>query len=96
MYVLVRRDLDVTYRCVQGGHAISKFALDHYDKLKEWNNNTIVYLGVPNEYVLNLWVSKLEDKEKIYSCFIEPDLGDKITSIACVDTGEIFKSLRIV
>ena len=69
---------------------------DFFEELKEWNNNTIVYLGVPNEYVLNLWVSKLEDKEKIYSCFIEPDLGDKITSIACVDTGEIFKSLRIV
>ena len=95
MYVLVRKDLSDSYRFVQGGHAVAQFALDHEDRFKLWGNQTIVYLSVPNEYVLSLYESKLIDNDKTYSKFIEPDLHDALTSIACVDTGEIFKNLRI-
>lgn len=96
MYVLVRKDLDATYRCVQGGHAVAQFALDYPERFKEWGNHTIVYLGIPNEYVMQLWVSKINGNGKTFSVFFEPDLRDQLTSIACVDTGEIFKKLRIV
>lgn len=94
MYVLVRKDLTPIYAWVQAGHAVAQFALEHEDIFKIWGNHTIVYLGVPNEYVLSLWETKIKDSGKTYSKFIEPDLHDAITAIACVDTGEIFKNLK--
>jgi hypothetical protein len=96
MYIIVRKDLDATYRCVQGGHAVAQFAIDHIEKFKEWNNKTIVYLGVNNEYVMQLLENKLINSGKLFSWFIEPDLHNALTSIACVDTGEIFKDLKII
>lgn len=95
MYVLVRKDLNPIYAGVQAGHAVAQFALEHEDIFKVWGNKTIVYLGVPNEYVLSLLETKIKDSGKTYSKFIEPDLHNAITAIACVDTGEIFKSLRV-
>jgi len=95
MYVLVRKDLNPVYSCVQGSHAISQFALDHRDLFDAWNNNTVVFLGISNEYSMRLWRSKLLEANKTFSQFKEPDLRYALTSIACVDTGEIFKDLKI-
>lgn len=96
MYVLVRKDLSEIYRGVQGGHALAQYSL-YGDKelFEKWNNGTLVYLGVPNEKVLGLWMQKLIDKHKEFTFFREPDLGDQITSIACIDTGEVFKKLPL-
>jgi hypothetical protein len=95
MYVLLRKDLAQIYAGAQAGHAVAKFALEYRSKLEEWNNHTIVYLGIANEYVMNIWLDKLKESNKYFSAFFEPDLGDRLTAIACVDTGEIFKKLSL-
>jgi hypothetical protein len=95
MYVLVRKDLNNIYSGVQASHAISKYAIEYREKFEEWNNNIIVYLGIHNEYIMNIWLEKLKDNKKCFSAFYEPDLGNKLTSIACVDTGEIFRKLSL-
>lgn len=95
MYVLVRLDLSETYRVVQGSHAVCKYALEHYDQFKVWNNGYIVYLGVQNLIALRKWDMKLMDSSKVYSVFREPDLDNQETAIACYDDGKIFEGLRL-
>jgi hypothetical protein len=96
MYVLVRRDLDETYRCVQGGHALAEYALrGDLDAFRTWNNSTLVYLGVTNEFMLKMWAEKLTKKGKRWVGFREPDLTNQLTAIACIDNGEIFKKLPL-
>ena len=93
LYVLVRDDLSVTYRGVQGIHAVASFYENggHPD----WHNETVVQLAVRNEQELRYWAEKLAMKGKRFSYFIEPDLKGQMTSIACVDTGEIFSKLSL-
>lgn len=96
MYVLVRKDLDQTYRNVQGTHAVAEYSL-RGDKglFEKWDNHTLVHLGVPNEGSLKIWQSKLTGKQKPHACFHEPDLNGQMTAIACIDTGEVFKKLNL-
>lgn len=94
MYVLVRLDLEKTYRIVQGSHALAQYALDYTPSFKEWGNSTIVYLGVRNLIELRNWKNNLTLEVKCYSSFNEPDLDEQITAIACYDTGEIFRALK--
>jgi len=96
MYVIVRRDLSETYRCVQGGHALSEYSYRGNQELyNSWNNEYLIYLGVQNEIALRFWEMKLQDRKKDFVCFREPDLNNAITAIACVDTGEIFMNLPL-
>ena len=96
MYVLVRKDLEETYRCVQGAHALSEYSIRGNRELyRRWNNGTLIFLGVNNEISLKLWIERLLRKEKEWVGFKEPDLQNQLTAIACVDTGEIFKNLRL-
>jgi len=91
--VLVRNDLDTTYRGVQGIHAVAAFY--ESGNFTNWHNDTVVQLAVRNEDHLKSWMWKISKLNKCYSCFYEPDLGGQLTSIACVDTGEIFKNLPL-
>ena len=93
MYVLVREDLSDTYRGVQGGHALSLYALEHYEKFRAWNNGDLIYLGVPNLKALRKWIRHLTKRDLTFSAFCEPDLDGHMTAIACYDTGEIFHAL---
>jgi hypothetical protein len=93
MYVLVRLDLETTYRCVQGAHALAQFAFEHPEEFKAWNNTTIVFLGVRYPVGINEWILKLEGKK--YSVFREPDQDMQPTAIACYDTGFVFRKLLI-
>jgi len=96
MYVLVRRDLAETYRVVQGSHAIVEYALrGDQERFKEWNNGTVLYLGVRNEQALLLWSEKLTDHEKRFCPWHEPDLHGQMTAIACIDDGWIFRKLNM-
>jgi len=96
MYVLVRKDLSETYRCVQGGHALAAYSYNGNNDLYDaWDNEYLIYLGVPNEAALKFWEMKLLDRNKDFECFREPDLGDQLTAISCIDTGEIFKDLSL-
>lgn len=95
MYVLVRRDLDNTYRCVQGSHALAQFALEHPEKFKLWNNSTIVFLGVHNLNDLREWYEKVGGDGTPCSIFNEPDLDNQPTALAYYGCGESFKNLRL-
>jgi len=93
MYVLVRKDLDITYRGVQGIHAVAAYY--EYGNNSEWHNETLIQLSVRNKLELEHWGWKLDKAKKHWIGFKEPDLGDQLTAIACVDTGEIFKNLPL-
>lgn len=96
MYVLVRNDLNNVYKSVQGCHAVAQYSITGNPSLyAEWGNGTLVFLGVPNLHVLELWHTKLLANGKEIAPFYEPDLKDQMTAIACIDTGEIFKDLKL-
>lgn len=94
LYILVRKDLNPIYGCVQAGHAVAEFSLKNYRVFREWGNSTLVYLAVPDLRTLKLWLLKLERKDIFYVQFHEPDL-DELTSIACINTGKIFRGLQL-
>lgn len=90
LYVLVRKDLPKNYQAVQAGHAVAEYLLKN-PKTK-WNNGTLVYLQVQDEYELKKWMSKINNS----ICFREPDINNEITSIAVLSTGEIFSNLKLL
>ena len=95
MYVLVRKDLDVTYRCVQGAHALAKYAIEYDQNFYEWDNETIVFLCVRNEFELSKYILKAWDHAIPVSVFKEPDMGNQDTALACYCSGDIFKRLPL-
>jgi peptidyl-tRNA hydrolase len=106
MYVLVRQDLAETYRMVQGAHAVAQYSYAAMKGItdkdysvftslyKTWNNQYLIFLGVPNLIALREWRDKLQCKP-VLCCFSEPDLDGQETAIACIDTGEIFSGLPL-
>lgn len=46
MYVIVRNNLPVKYRMVQGTHAVAEFLL--CGPKTEWDNGTLVFVSVPD------------------------------------------------
>jgi len=78
---------------VQGIHAVAAYY--ESGNFTTWHNNTVVQLAVRNEDHLRSLSWKLDQHKKRYACFHEPDLGNQLTSIACIDTGEIFKNLPL-
>ena len=95
MYVLVRNDLSTRYSSVQGCHAVAQYALDHPEEFKAWGNRTILFLGVRNLIELRAWEVELRENYKVFSVFREPDLDNQETTLACYDTGEIFRKLPL-
>lgn len=91
LYVLVNPKLNTVYGCVQGGHAVAQFLLEHPEQ--DWDNQFLIYLHA-DPYA---WIKPLRKKGVDFSVFREPDLGNAITALACQDdTGELFKELRTV
>lgn len=81
LYVLIDQKLDAVYGCVQGGHAVAQWLLEHPNQ--EWNNSYLIYL-----------YADLVNKD--YSSFYEPDLDNQLTAIALQDDGRMFKKLKLV
>lgn len=90
LYVLVSQQLDAIYGCVQGGHAVAQWLIDHPNQ--EWNNNYLVYLYAD----LDIWKTRLDLINKDYSVFHEPDLNNQMTAIALEDDGRMFRKLKLV
>lgn len=90
LYVIIDESLSPVYGCVQGGHAVAQFLLDHPDS--EWKNNYLIYLYGNVEKVRY----RLRINDKDFSCFQEPDLGGKLTSIAVEDDGTMFRNYKLV
>ena len=94
LYILVRKDLSISYRSVQAGHAVAEWLLQH-GQLKEWENNTLIYLDVENEQELNLWTQRLDRRDIQWTGFREPDIGFQMTAIACLTDSKIFSNLKL-
>ena len=91
LYVLVDKNLDPVYACVQGSHAVAQFLIEH--SAKEWNNEYLIYLWADTSY----WASKFDELGIPYTAFSEPDLNGTITAIAVQeDTGLLFQGLKLV
>lgn len=90
LYVLIDENLDPIYGCVQGGHALAQWLIDHPNQ--KWNNSYLIYLKCDIEK----WKEKLEKYNIDFSKFCEPDLDNKLTSIAIEDSGRLFKHLKLI
>lgn len=92
MFVLVRTDLSMIQQAVQAGHGLGEYLVR--GPKTEWDNGTLVYLGVKNLKALETWIWKLELKQIPHSIFREPDIGNEVTSVAIVGHDEEFKHLQ--
>ena len=90
LYVLINKDLDPVYGCVQGGHAVAQWLLEHPQQ--SWNNSYLIYLKC-NIFSMKRRLMKLQ---RDFSEFKEPDLNNALTAIAIEDSGKLFKNLKLV
>lgn len=90
LYVLINKDLSPVYGCVQGGHAVAQWLLDHPDQT--WNNSYLIYLKC-NLFSMRRRLIKLQ---RDFSEFREPDLNNELTAIAIEDNGKLFRNLKLV
>ena len=99
MYLILREDL--AYKYIQGEHALALFALEHFDKFMEWNNQYIINLSVFNGLELQKLDSELSDKFgvliPVHSKFYEPDLQSPLPTAICIfenGTGFVSRALK--
>ena len=90
LYVLISNKLSPVYGCVQGGHAVAQYLLEH--PKQDWNNQYLIYLYAN----VNVWKRKLDMFGLDYSSFREPDLDNALTALAVEDEGKMFKNLKLV
>jgi hypothetical protein len=89
LYVLIDKSLDAVYGCVQGGHAVAQWLLEHNSG---WENEYLIYLSAD----VNKWKNKLSFLGIDYTEFKEPDLGYKTTSLAVLGHDKLFKKLNLI
>jgi len=92
LYVLVRKDLPVSYIAVQAGHAVAEWLLHD----QRWRNETLIYLGVKDEKELLHWIDKLDFKDIKYVKFREPDIGNQLTAIAILGNDKMFRKTKLL
>ena len=90
LYVLIDKTLDPIYGCVQGGHAVAQWLLNHPEQ--RWNNSYLIYLSADIER----WKDKLEYLGIDYTSFQEPDLKNQTTSLAVLGNEKLFKNLKLI
>lgn len=91
LYVVIRNDIPLAYQGVQGGHAVAQWLIENPNQT--WNNDYLIYLQVED---LNKFMFKLDLKEIKYSKFIEPDMDNQITAIACQSKDKMFEKLKLM
>lgn len=91
LYVLVDRSLKPVYGCVQGGHAVAQWMIEHPNS-REWRNDYLIYLRAD----VNKWKKRLDCYDVDFTEFREPDLDNKTTALAVFGHDELFKRLKIV
>ena len=90
LYILIDTKLEPVYGCVQGGHAVAQYLLEHPEQ--KWNNNYLIYLRAD----VNKWKKKLNVLDVDYTEFREPDLGNNLTAIAIENDGRLFRNLKLI
>lgn len=95
LYILIDKKLDPIYGAVQGGHAVAKwmqynveiqfnkFACEDQAHWK-WENNYLIYLAVD---IKKWWKLLNEYEAESFERFCEPDLDNRMTSIAVWEGG---------
>ena len=85
LYILIDKQLETVYGCVQGGHAVAQWLLEN--KNQSWDNQYLIYLSAD----IHKWMTRLDYMGLQYSVFREPDLNNVPTAIAIEHNGSIFK-----
>lgn len=99
LYILIDKNLDPIYGAIQGGHAVAKWLLEHWQITKEediqwsWNNEYLIYLKADLEDIQNNYL-KLYDTKDEETLFFEPDLNNKLTAIAIHESSIISDRLK--
>ncbi len=93
LYVIIRKDLTHAQRAVQAGHAVAEYLLKCS---QDWQNSTLIYLGVKGETQLKNWGHKLNSLNVAYASWREPDLENQITAIATLGDSELFKNVNLL
>lgn len=94
MYVIVRKELDATYRSVQGAHALAQYAIENIGYFRLWSNEYLIFLGVRFQSGIQKEMERLDKLGLKYSVFYEPDLLQN-TAIACYASPEVFQHLDL-
>ena len=90
LYVLIDNNLDSIYGCVQGGHVVAQWLLNHPNQ--DWNNSYLIYVSAD----ISKWKEKLDILEIDYTEFREPDLNNQVTALAILNNDKMFKNLKLV
>lgn len=90
LYILISNKLDSIYGCVQGGHAVAQWLLDH--PKQDWNNNYLIYVTAD----ISKWKEKLEILNLDYTEFKEPDLNNQTTALAVLNNDKMFRNLKLI
>lgn len=93
MFVIVRKDLSKSQQAVQAGHALAEYLLR--GPATEWQNGTLIYLGVKGLTQLENLKHKFEIYDIPYKEFREPDIGNEITAIATDKENRFIKKLNL-
>ena len=67
LYVLIDQKLDAVYGCVQGGHAVAQWLLEHPNQ--DWNNNYLIYLYAD----LDTWRFRLDLGNQLTAIALQDD-----------------------
>jgi len=94
LYIIIRKDLSISQRAVQAGHAVAEFCLR--GPISSWSNGTLIYLGVRNLNQLEKLMYQLNNENIRYIEFREPDLYNQVTAIATDQHCEIFERIRLL
>lgn len=99
--IITRKDLTPGYKVVQSAHSLADFAVKYYEEFKKWqfNSNYLCCLEA-SESRIEIILSKLDELKIKYSVFLEPDIGNKMTSVAieAIPTElhkQLFKNLNL-
>lgn len=89
LYVLIDAQYPVDYRAVQGAHAVAAHVLTFPNK---WKNETLVFLKTDE---IHSWHNMFLKAKRDFAAFHEPDVNNKLTALAIVDDGKIFRHLEL-
>lgn len=96
LYILVREDLDPSYRMVQGMHAAAE-VVNLFPEVYGPNKcMPFVCLIVKDQSELYRWAVRIQKNCDTWFQWTEPDLDNQLTSVACMTRGgRIFKNLQL-
>lgn len=88
LYVVVRSDLVPAQQAVQACHSALAFSYQHRETFERWHEDSchLAILGVQGEKDLADLVRSAVDRGASHSAFVEPDIGNSLTSVTLEPT----------